>query len=61
METRPSGLLAKMAQLMYALEVSVLSASGLRAEDWKPSSTAEGLACAVVKGEELRFTLSLMI
>ena len=44
-DTRPSGLVAKMAQLMYVVEVAVLTASGLRAEDWKPSSTAEGLAC----------------
>eukprot|EP00435_Cladocopium_sp_Y103_P060506 s359_g22.t1 len=45
--------IAKMAMLMYLLEVSVLSGSGLRDAKWKPSSNGTGLSCTVeVPGKE---------
>lgn len=45
--------IAKMAMLMYLLEVSVLSGSGLRDAKWKPSSNGAGLSCTVeIPGKE---------
>eukprot|EP00434_Breviolum_minutum_P006341 symbB.v1.2.005594.t1/scaffold326.1/size228935/16 len=45
--------IAKMAMLMYVLEVSILSGSGLRDAKWKPSSTGVGLSCTVeVSGKQ---------
>ena len=45
--------IAKMAMLMYVLEVSILSCSGLRDAKWKPSSTGVGLSCTVeVSGKQ---------
>lgn len=38
--------IAKMAMLMYVLEVSILSGWGLREAKWKPSS-GTGLSCVL--------------
>ena len=42
--------IAKMATLMYLLEISMLSGSGLRDAKWKPSSEGVGLSCALPRG-----------
>ncbi|CAE7321840.1 RPS3A [Symbiodinium sp. CCMP2592] len=57
-ETKGAGtsLITKMSMLIYQLQVSVISGTGLRTKGWRPGPESEALSCIVeVVGKEAKF------
>ncbi|CAE7236656.1 RPS3A, partial [Symbiodinium microadriaticum] len=51
-----TSLITKMSMLIYQLQVSVISGTGLRTKGWRPGPESEALSCIVeVVGKEAKF------